>query len=156
MRFNGYFRMVMLIVVFTSVIMYKNYTSKIKTEAVVLNNTEEQEKDKGLLLEGQQKDKGILLGVAVLNRLNLKERRDIIRMTWFKVCKKNPELVKCNFFTDSYEGLKEPDVDKLLEEKRTHNDMLFMPISGKFSRFSNFFDSLRCRKRSNTETQKLN
>ena len=188
MRFNGYLRIVMLIVVFTIVIMYKNYTSKIKTEAVILNNTKEQKKDKGLLLEGQQKDKGLLLegqqkdkelllegqhkdeglllegqqkdkglllGVAVLNRLHLKGRRDIIRMTWFKVCKKNPKLVRCNFFTDSYEGLKKPDVDKLLEEKRTHKDMLFMPISGKFSRFSYFFDSLRCRKRSNTKIQKL-
>ena len=118
-----------LIVVSTIVIMYQTTLNLSKsTKMVLINNTEEQKKDKGLLL-----------AVGVLNRLHLKGRRDVIRMTWFKVCKQNPKLVRCNFFTDSYENLKKPEVDKLMEEKRTHKDMLFMPISGKFCIFSNFF-----------------
>ena len=56
-------------------------------------------------------NKGLLLAVGVLNRLSLKGRRDVIRMTWFKECKRNPELVRCYFFTDSYDDLKKTEVD---------------------------------------------
>ena len=117
----------MFTAVFSIVIVYQtNLKLPKSTKAFSINNMEEQKEEKGLLL-----------GVGVLNRLHLKGRRDIIRMTWFQVCKQNPMLVRCNFFTDSYDGLKKPDVDKLLEEKRTHNDMLFMPITGKFLDFQN-------------------
>ena len=78
----------------------------------------------------QSENKQLLLAVGVLNRLTLKGRRDVIRMTWFKQCKKNPALVKCNFFTDSIDDLKKSDADKVLEEQRIHNDMKFMPIKG--------------------------
>ena len=78
----------------------------------------------------QSGNKQLLLAVGVLNRLSLKGRRNVIRMTWFKQCKKNPGLVKCNFFTDSIDDLKKTDADKLLEEQRINNDMEFMPIKG--------------------------
>ena len=135
---HGLFGIIMFTVVFSIVIVFQTNLKLSKlTKVFSINNMEEQKEEKGLLL-----------GVGVLNRLHLKGRRDIIRMTWFQVCKKNPKLVRCNFFTDSYDGSKEPDVDKLLEEKRTHNDMLFMPITGKFFRFLKYFDSLRSQVRS--------
>ena len=83
-------------------------------------------------------NKGLLLAVGVLNRLSLKGRRDVIRMTWFKECKRNPELVRCYFFTDSYDDLKKTEVGKILEENQIHNDMQFMPIKG----INNLFHSL--------------
>ena len=134
MHFTGRLGLIMLIVVSTIVIMYQTTLNLSKSiQVVLLNNKteeqkkdkgllleeqkkdkglllEEQKKDKGLLLEEQKKDKGLLLAVGVLNRLHLKKRRDVIRMTWFKVCKQKPKLVRCNFFTDSFEGLKKPEV----------------------------------------------
>ena len=86
----------------------------------------------------KQYNKDLLLAVGVLNRLSLKGRRDVIRMTWFKECKRNPDLVRCYFFTDSYDDLNQTEVDKILEENRIYNDMQFMTIKG----INNLFYSL--------------
>ena len=72
----------------------------------------------------------LLLAVGVLNRLSLKARRDVVRMTWFKECGRNPGLVKCYFFTDPYDDLNTTETNKILEESRIHKDMQFMPIKG--------------------------
>ncbi|XP_066923892.1 uncharacterized protein [Clytia hemisphaerica] len=80
--------------------------------------------------EKRHESRQILLAVGVLNHLSLKNRRDVIRMTWFKECQRKTKLVRCNFFTDSFDGLNQTDVDKIQEENRQYNDMLFMPIKG--------------------------
>ena len=100
----------------TSTQLYDNST----TEHFIINSNHRR----------QSENKQLLLAVGVLNRLTLKGRRDVIRMTWFKQCKKNSGLVKCNFFTDSIDDLKKSDADKVLEEHRIHNDMEFMSIKG--------------------------
>ena len=78
----------------------------------------------------QQVSRKILLAVGVLNRLSLKNRRDVIRMAWFKECQRKTSLVRCKFFTDSYDGLNQTDIVKIQKENRQFNDILFMPIKG--------------------------
>lgn len=82
----------------------------------------------------RKKNRKIVLVVGVLTKLSMLGRRDVIRFTWFRQCKQNPDIVQCNFFTDTSSNTTEMSFYE--RENDAHGDILFMPIKG-----NHIFDS---------------
>lgn len=78
---------------------------------------------------GKVREKTVLT-IGILSFIMRSDRREVIRNTWLRECKRKPFLVVCVFFTDPLpydQTLKE----QFLKEQEANGDMEFMDVPRK-------------------------
>ena len=73
----------------------------------------------------------VVVVVAVLTHPKRRPRRDAIRATWMSGCKDKATEMFCKFFTDGV-GLENRTAQALHKEQIENQDLIFVPIPGKF------------------------